>query len=606
MSATINIIETTTELGLEVVEVVVASTSTPGPAGPGVPAGGTLNQVLTKQSATDFDTDWEDAQGGGGGAPDDADYLVGTAHGDLSAEIVVGATPGGELGGTWASPTVDAMHSGSTHAAVQAAAEATAAAALSVHTADTTAVHGIADTSALALTANHPSNATFNDHSARHENGGADEISIAGLDGTPAELTNHLADATDAHDASAISVVPFGSIAATQVQAALEEIVAEAGGGSGEALQRDIAQAGHGLAVGNVVRLSGSTWQKAQANSAVNAEAIGIVAAVADVDNFTLHYGGRITGLSGLTAGSVYYLDDDTSGLLTTTEPPDAGDVSKPLLVADTTTTGYFFNWRGAVVVDMATQAELDAHVNDTTDAHDATAISFAPAGTIAATTVQAAIEEVASEAGGSIDQIFEVFGAPDTAFEFSTSSLTGLTALSPATDVADSDTTIPGHFYLEDDTTSLAYVGRYATAPATPWTAITKVGHNVRNANMVVGMFIGVATPGAMNIISLGQSSIKTQALVSPTSFSGDIGTAIPYQTQPTYCLIRANSSTSFDFMVSMDGYTWIPITLARNPVLTIAVVGMGLFAQDAGGCSAAYDFLRIWNSAKAIPGFP
>jgi hypothetical protein len=67
------------------------------------------------------------------GAPDDADYLVGTANGGLSAEIVVGTTPGGELGGTWASPTVDASHSGSTHAAVQAAAEATAAAALSAH-----------------------------------------------------------------------------------------------------------------------------------------------------------------------------------------------------------------------------------------------------------------------------------------------------------------------------------------------------------------------------------------------------------------------------------------------------------------------------------------
>jgi hypothetical protein len=38
----------------------------------------------------------------------------------------------------------------------------------------------------------------------------------------------HIADATDAHDASAISVVPFGSIGATDVQAALQEIVAEA------------------------------------------------------------------------------------------------------------------------------------------------------------------------------------------------------------------------------------------------------------------------------------------------------------------------------------------------------------------------------------------
>jgi len=54
--------------------------------------------------------------GGGTGAPVAAHYLVGEAHADLTEEIVVGATPGGELGGTWASPTVDATHSGSAHA----------------------------------------------------------------------------------------------------------------------------------------------------------------------------------------------------------------------------------------------------------------------------------------------------------------------------------------------------------------------------------------------------------------------------------------------------------------------------------------------------------
>lgn len=48
-------------------------------------------------------------------SPADADYLVGTAHAGLSAEIVVGTTPGGELGGTWGSPTVDTTHSGSAH-----------------------------------------------------------------------------------------------------------------------------------------------------------------------------------------------------------------------------------------------------------------------------------------------------------------------------------------------------------------------------------------------------------------------------------------------------------------------------------------------------------
>lgn len=41
------------------------------------------------------------------GAPTDIDYLVGTASSSLSAEIVVGTSPGGELGGTWASPTID-------------------------------------------------------------------------------------------------------------------------------------------------------------------------------------------------------------------------------------------------------------------------------------------------------------------------------------------------------------------------------------------------------------------------------------------------------------------------------------------------------------------
>ncbi|MEX0748739.1 MAG: hypothetical protein WD467_03520 [Candidatus Saccharimonadales bacterium] len=50
-----------------------------------------------------------------------------------------------------------------------------------------------------------------------------------------------------------------------------------------------------------------------------------------------------------------------------------------------------------------AAQSALDDHVNDTSAAHAASAVSFAPAGAISATTVQAAIEEVATEAGSSI-----------------------------------------------------------------------------------------------------------------------------------------------------------------------------------------------------------
>lgn len=77
---------------------------------------------------------------------------------------------------------------------------------------------------------------------------------------------------------------------------------------------------------------------------------VGIVSAVADANNFTLQTGGRVTGLSGLTAGTVYYVDDDTAGLLTSTEPTDTGDISKPVLIADTTTSGFVFNMRGFII----------------------------------------------------------------------------------------------------------------------------------------------------------------------------------------------------------------------------------------------------------------
>lgn len=66
-------------------------------------------------------------------------------------------------------------------------------------------------------------------------------------------------------------------------------------------------------------------------------------------------------------------------------------------------THGLAYQSDGATWSTWATfGGDVGAHTGDTTDAHDASAISFAPAGSIAATDVQAAIEEVASEAGGA------------------------------------------------------------------------------------------------------------------------------------------------------------------------------------------------------------
>lgn len=48
--------------------------------------------------------------------------------------------------------------------------------------------------------------------------------------------------------------------------------------------------------------------------------------------------------------------------------------------------------------LSTSTEADLAAHLADTDDAHDASAISFSPAGDIASTDVQAAIEELDTE----------------------------------------------------------------------------------------------------------------------------------------------------------------------------------------------------------------
>lgn len=102
------------------------------------------------------------APASGGGAPTTADYLVGTADAGLSGEIVVGTSPGGELGGTWASPTVDATHSGSAHHAQ------THATAHQPGGADTMAVDAAAATGSLRTLGAGAAQAAAGDHATTH------------------------------------------------------------------------------------------------------------------------------------------------------------------------------------------------------------------------------------------------------------------------------------------------------------------------------------------------------------------------------------------------------------------------------------------------------
>jgi len=96
-----------------------------------------------------------------------------------------------------------------------------------------------------------------------------------------------------------------------------------------------------GFSVGDVLRSSGSdgAYAKAQANNAANAEVLGIITAVPDVNTFTLTVAGYITTAAAVpneTAGSALFLSAATAGALTATEPSTAGQISKPVAIVTT------------------------------------------------------------------------------------------------------------------------------------------------------------------------------------------------------------------------------------------------------------------------------
>lgn len=127
------------------------------------------------------------------------------------------------------------------------------------------------------------------------------------------------------------------------------------GGGSGTAVEFFVDQTAHGFAEGDVVRLvagSANTYTKAKADTAADAEVVGIVSTVTNANRFGITTNGIITnGVPAEAAGTVLFLSDATAGLLTSTEPTSTTSVSKPLaIVNESSVKMTMFNWRGMVI----------------------------------------------------------------------------------------------------------------------------------------------------------------------------------------------------------------------------------------------------------------
>lgn len=136
-----------------------------------------------------------------------------------------------------------------------------------------------------------------------------------------------------------------------QVLAAIQTLITNAVNAVSPALLKTITQSSHGFTKGQILYYNASGfYAKARANSWSTVWSVGMVYEVVSVSQFKIIQCGYITGLSGLTAGTVYYQSVSVAGALQSTQPDGTStSIIKPCFIADSTTSGYFFNFSPAI-----------------------------------------------------------------------------------------------------------------------------------------------------------------------------------------------------------------------------------------------------------------
>jgi hypothetical protein len=131
------------------------------------------------------------------------------------------------------------------------------------------------------------------------------------------------------------------------------------------AITIDVTQSSHSLTVGMPIKVSGANqYAAAQANSAANAEVVGIVTAVASSSAFTMTLAGEITTAGAVpdstSPGDIVYLST-SAGAVTTTEPSTAGEVSKPIaVITEANNKMIMLPYRGEVISSATDSMDLN------------------------------------------------------------------------------------------------------------------------------------------------------------------------------------------------------------------------------------------------------
>ena len=142
---------------------------------------------------------------------------------------------------------------------------------------------------------------------------------------------------------------------------------------TGDRVSRIITQNGHGFVDWDVVGYRNTTYDKPIADGTYDGEILGIVSKYIDANNFELTQSGYITGSSiGFIPNTTYFLSDLIEGMLTDAEPTTHGYISKAILIADGSSSGWVLPYRGYVVNTGETTGEiwgsLTGNLSDQTD----------------------------------------------------------------------------------------------------------------------------------------------------------------------------------------------------------------------------------------------
>lgn len=150
--------------------------------------------------------------------------------------------------------------------------------------------------------------------------------------------------------------------------------------------------------------------------------------------------------------------------------------------------------------------------------------------------------------------------------------------------------------------------IGFSRTAPGTAtWMATAKVrASGVGGSN---GPYVGIAVRDSVSgkfvtmVHSGGTDNIQVDNYSNPTTYGGS--SPVPSVRFPNrsvaggwFVAVRKNSATSFDFLASADGISWLPVLLAHNPTtyLGTAPTDIMLCGMPYGSTAhATFEWFRI-----------